>query len=70
MMTKNLKAVTRDLEGALFRQQLLLFGRLIISILRMGKQGLQREMDSFFRETENDCHAGPIIPIANFLRDS
>src|SRR6266566_4677825 len=44
---------TRGQEGAFSRQRLLPFSHLIISILRMGKQGLQREMDSFFRETEN-----------------
>jgi hypothetical protein len=43
----------RGQEGAFSRNRLLPFGHLIISILRMGKTGLQREMDSFFRETEN-----------------
>jgi catalase len=33
---------------------LLPFRHLIISILRMGKTGLQREMDNFFRETEDE----------------
>jgi hypothetical protein len=41
-------------EGFFTRRWLLPFGPLIVSIIRMGKQGLQREMDSFFRETENE----------------
>jgi len=42
-------------EGAFIRNRLLPFNYLIISILRMGKTGLQREMDSFFRETEDEA---------------
>ena len=45
---------THGQEGAFTRRRLLPFGYLIVSILRMGKRGLQREMDSFFRETENE----------------
>jgi len=41
-------------EGAFTKNRLLPFGHLIISILRMGKTRLQREMDSFLRETENE----------------
>jgi hypothetical protein len=41
-------------KGAFTRRLLLPFGYLLVSILRMGKRGLQREMDSFFRETENE----------------
>ncbi|HEY4287849.1 MAG TPA: IS4 family transposase [Puia sp.] len=41
-------------EGDFTRNRLLPFGHLIISILRVGKSGLQREMDSFFKETENE----------------
>jgi len=31
------------------------FSHLIVSILRMGKTGLQREMDAFFKETEEEA---------------
>jgi hypothetical protein len=40
-------------QGVFTRNRTLPFSHLIISILRMGKQGLQREMDSFFKETED-----------------
>ena len=42
-------------EGAFTRKRLLPFGHLIISILKMGRTGLQREMDTFFKETENEA---------------
>jgi hypothetical protein len=42
-------------EGAFTRNRILPFSYLIISILRMGKSGLQREMDSFLRETEDEA---------------
>jgi hypothetical protein len=41
-------------ERAFTRNRLLSFSHLIISILRMGRTGLQREMDAFFRETEHE----------------
>src|SRR5258708_20766042 len=40
-------------EGAFTRNRRLPFNYLIVSILKMGKRGLQREMDSFFKETED-----------------
>lgn len=45
---------TNGPEGTFSRNRLLPFGHLIISILRMGKTGLQREMDSFFKEISNE----------------
>jgi hypothetical protein len=42
---------TRGQEGAFTRKRLLPFGYLIVSILKMGKRGLQREMDGFFLVT-------------------
>jgi hypothetical protein len=45
---------THGQERAFTRNRLLPFGHLIVSLLKMGKMGLQREMDNFFRETENE----------------
>ena len=45
---------THGQDGAFTRNRLLPFGHLIISILRMGKMGLQREMDGFLTEKENE----------------
>lgn len=42
-------------EGAFSRNRILPFSHLIISILRMGKNGLQREMDAFFKDTEDEA---------------
>ena len=54
-MTAKLKGRdTHGQEGSFSRNRLLPFGHLIISILKMGKTGLQREMDNFFRKTENE----------------
>ena len=44
---------TNGPEGAFTRNRLLPFNYLIVSILKMGKSGLQWEMDSFLRETED-----------------
>ncbi len=59
---------TNGPEGTFSRNRLLPFGHLIISILRMGKQGLQREMDSFFKETENDQFSIRRITKSGFSR--
>ena len=55
MTREILKAVTRTArKGSSPEIGCFPFGHLIISILRLGKRGLQREMDSFFRETGNE----------------
>ncbi len=54
MTSKHSKAVIRTAGKGPSPVPALPFSHLIISILRMGKTGLQREMDSFFKEAENE----------------
>lgn len=59
---------THGQEGVFTRNRLLPFGHSIISILRMGKMGLQRELDSFLKETENEQFSIRRITKSGFSR--
>ena len=61
---------TNGQEGALTRNRLLPLSHLIVSKLGMGKSGLQREMDRFLKETENEQFTIRRITKSGFSRTS